>query len=252
MPPHGSGAPASTQAPLHGNNFRTNYVKPSVLLISISGHGIGWSNALRRLALRPTLRPSASAYSSAMTLATKRPYGDISPVSNRTHVIGYGCIWADDHHPYRRLLKWRSGMTTPITAHASSNHQTDNVNEATNRRSTQANDEDNGGLPETSTHRRNDHQDTRRKAKEVQAIGLTISRPTGSHPIEAKDSNQATDSRLKGSFRATVLYVAKLATGLLIVRSVGACRPYLLSRCNPPRTTTLSRETECWATHHWS
>ena len=187
-----------------------------------------------------------------MTLAIKRPYGDISPVSNRTHVIGYGCIWADDHHPYRRLLKWRSGMTTPITAHASSNHQTDNVNEATNRRSTQANDEDNGGLPETSTRRRNDHQDTRRKAKEVQAIGLTISRPTGSHPIEAKDSNQATDSRLKGSFRATVLYVAKLATGLLIVRSVGACRPYLLSRCNPPRTTTLSRETECWATHHWS
>ena len=143
-------------------------------------------------------------------------------------------------------------MTTPITAHASSNHQTDNVNEATNRRSTQANDEDNGGLPETSIRRRNDHQDSRRKAKEVQAIGLTISRPTDRHPIEAKDSNQATDSRLKGSFRATVLYVAKLATGLLIVRSVGACRPYLLSLCNPPRLTTLSRETECWATHHWS
>ena len=187
-----------------------------------------------------------------MTLATKRPYGDISPVSNRTHVIGYGCIWADDHHPYRRLLKWRNGMTTPITAHASSNHQTDNVNEATNRRSTKANDEDNGGLPETSTRRRNDHQDSRRKAKEVLATGQTISRPTDSHPTEAKDSNQTTGSRLREHFRATVLYVAKLATGLLIVRSVGACRPYLLSRCNPPRTTTLSRETECWATHHWS
>ena len=143
-------------------------------------------------------------------------------------------------------------MTTHITAHASSNHQTDNINEATNQRSTQANNKDNGGLPETSIRRRNDHQDTRCKAKEVQAIGLTISRPTDRHPIEAKDSNQATDSRLKGSFRATVLYVAKQATGLLIVRSVGACRPYLLSRCNPPRTTTLSRETECWATHHWS
>ena len=143
-------------------------------------------------------------------------------------------------------------MTTPITAHASSNHQTDNVNEATNQRSTQANDENNGGLPETSTHRRNDHQDIRRKAKELQAIGQTISRPTDSQPIEAKDSNQTTGSRLRGSFRATVLYVVKLATGLLIVCSVGACRPYLLSLCNPPRITTLSRETECWATHHWS
>ena len=171
-----------------------------------------------------------------MTLAIKRPYEDISLVSNRTHVIGYGCTWAEDHHPCRRLLKWRSGMTTPITAHASSNHLTDNVNEATNQRSTQANNEDNGGLPETSIRRRNDHQDTRRKAKEVPATGQTISRPTDRHTIEAKDSNQATDSRLKGSFRATVLYVAKLATGLLIVRSVGACRPYLLSRCNPPRT----------------
>ena len=187
-----------------------------------------------------------------MTLATKRPYGDTSPVSNQTHVIGYECTWAEDHHPCRRLLKWRSGMTTPITAHASSNHQTDNVNEATNRRSTQANDEDNGGLPETSTRRRNDHQDSRCKAKELRAIGQTTSRPIDTQPTEAKDSNPATASRLKGSFRATVLYVAKLATGLLIVRSVGACRPYLLSRCNPPRLTTLSRETECWATHHWS
>ena len=187
-----------------------------------------------------------------MTLATKRPYGDISPVSNRTHVIGYGCIWADDHHPYRRLLKWRSGMTIPITAHASSNHQTDNVNEATNRRSTQANHEDNGGLPETSTRRRNDHQDTRRMAKELPTIGQIISRPTVSHPTEAKDSNQTTGSRLREHFRATVLYVAKLATGLLIVHSVGACKPYLLSRCHPPRLTTRSRETECWATHHWS
>ena len=187
-----------------------------------------------------------------MTLAIKRPYKDISLVSNWTHVIGYGCTWAEDHHPYRRLLKWRSGMTTRITAHASSSHQTDHANEATNRRSTQANDEDNGGLPEISTRRCNNHQDTRRKAKEVQAIGLTISRPTDSQAIEAKDSNPATDGRLQGSFKATVLYVAKLAAGLLIVRSVCACRPYLLSHCNPPRPTTLSRETECWATHHWS
>ena len=97
-------------------------------------------------------------------LVIKKSYEDTFPDSNRIHVIGCRCIRADDHHHFRRLLKWRSGMTTPITAHASSNHQTDNINEATNRRSTQANDEDNGGLPETSIRRRNDHQDTRRKA----------------------------------------------------------------------------------------
>ena len=140
-----------------------------------------------------------------MTLAIKRPYEDISPVSNRTHVTGYGCTWAEDHHPCRRLLKWRSGMTTPITAHASSNHLTENANEATNQRSTQANNEDNGGLPETSICRRNDHQNTRHKAKEVQATGQIISRPTDNNPTEARASNLATDSRLKGSFRATVL-----------------------------------------------
>ena len=184
-------------------------------------------------------------------LAIKRPYKDIFLVSNRTHVIGYGCTWVDGHHPCRRLLKWRSGMTTCITAHASSNHLTGNVNEATNRR-TQANNQDNGGLPETSIRRRNNHQDTRRKAKEAIAINQTISRPTDNHPTEAKDSNLAIDSRLRDNFRATVLYVAKLATGLLIACSVGACRPYLLSLCNPPRLTTLSRETERWATHHWS
>ena len=163
-----------------------------------------------------------------MTLAIKKPYEDISLVSNWTHVIGYGCTWADDHHPCRRLLKWRSGMTTRITAHASSNQLTNNVNESTNRHSTQANDEDNGGLLETSTRRCNDHQDTRRKAKEA-TIGQTISRPINSQPTEAKDSNQATGIRLRDNFRATVLYVARLATGLLIVLSVADFRPYLLA-----------------------
>ena len=137
-------------------------------------------------------------------------------------------------------------MTIPITAHASSHNLIHHDSTMANHHNTKANNEDNGGLPETSTRQHNNHQDTRRKAKELQAIGQTISRPTDSRPIEAKDSNQATGSRLRDNFRATVLYVAKLVTGLLIVRSVGACRPYLLSRCNPPRTTTLSRETECW------
>ena len=147
---HGFGALVSTQAPSPGNNSPMNYVKPSVQLISISGHETGWNNAPRQLALMPIPRPSDNACWSAMTLAIKRPYKDISLVSNRTHVIGYRCTWAEDHHPCRRLLKWRSGMTTCITAHASSNHLTDNVNKATNQRSTQANDEGNGGLPETS------------------------------------------------------------------------------------------------------
>ena len=143
-------------------------------------------------------------------------------------------------------------MTTRITAHASSNHLTGKVNEATNQRSTQANDKDNGRLPETSIRRCNNHQDTSRKAKEVATISQTISRPTDCHPTKAKDSNLATDIRLRDNSRATVLYVARLATGLLIVLSVAAFRPYLLSHCNPPRITTLSRETECWATYHWS
>ena len=143
-------------------------------------------------------------------------------------------------------------MTTRITAHASSNHLTGNVNKATNRCSTQANNDDIGGLPETSIRRLNDHQDTRCKSKEAVTIGQIISRPTDSQPTKAKDSNQATGSRLRDNFRATVLYVAKLATGLLIVRSVGVCKPYLLSLCKPPRLTILSLETECWAAHHWS
>ena len=248
----GFGALVSTQAPSPGNNSPMNYVKPSVLLISISGHVTGWNNAPRRQALRPIPRPSANACWSVMTLAIKRLYEDISLVSNRTHVIGYGCTWAGDHHPCRRLLKWRSSMTTRITAHASSNHLTDNVNEATNRCSTQANDEDNGGLPETLIRRRNDHQDTRRKAQDIATIGQTISRPTDSHPTKAKNSNLATDSRLRDNSRATVLYVAKLATGLLIVHIMADCRLYLLSLSNPLRITTLSRETECWATHLWS
>ena len=134
-----------------------NYVKPSVLLILISGHGIGSSNARRQLALKPTPRRSANGCLSAVMLVTKRLYKDIFLVSNRTRVIGYGCTWVDDHHPYRRLLKWQSGMTTRITAHASSNHLTDNANKATNRCSTQANNEDNGRLPETSIRWRKDH-----------------------------------------------------------------------------------------------
>ena len=194
-----------------------NYVKPSVLLISISRHATCWNNAPRQLALRPIPRPSANACWSAMMLAIKRPYEDISLVLNRTHVIGYGCTWAEDHHHYRRLLKWWSGMTTRITAHASSNHLTGNVNETTNQHRTMANDKNNGGLPETSLHRRNDHQETRRKVKEVPTTGLIISRPTDSSPTKAKATHLAKDSRRSVSSKGIALYEARLATVLLTV-----------------------------------
>ena len=59
-----------------------------------------------------------------------------------------------------------------------------------------------------------------RLRKYQQSAKQLVGQPTVS-PTKAKASNLATGSRLKGSFRATVLYVAKLATGLLIVRSVG-------------------------------
>ena len=82
------GALVSTQAPSPGNNSPMNYVKPSVLLISISGHVTGWNNAPRRQALRPVPRPSANDCWSAMTLVIKKPYEDTFPDSNRIHVIG--------------------------------------------------------------------------------------------------------------------------------------------------------------------
>ena len=132
-------------------------------------------------------------------------------------------------------------MITHITAHASSNHLTGNVNEATNQRSTQANNQDNGGLPETSFCQRNNHQEIRHKAKEATTTGpITIS-PTDTSLDEARASHLAKDRRHRYSFRAIALYLARLATGLLIVHSVAECRLYLLSPSNPLRTTTLSR-----------
>ena len=111
-------------------------------------------------------------------------------------------------------------MTTRITAHASSNHLTDNANEATNRCSTQTNDEDNGGLLETSIHWCNDHQDTRRKGKEVPTTGQIISSPTDTGLDETRASHLVKDSRHRDSSRAIALYVARLATGILTVCSM--------------------------------
>ena len=157
----------------------------------------------------------------------------------------------EDHHTCRRLLKWRSDIITRITAHASNNHLTDNVNATTNRHSTKANDEDNGRLLETSLRRCNDHQETRHKAKEATTTSPIISSPTNTSLDKAKASHLAKDSRHRVYSRAIALYVAWLATGLLTVHSVANFRLCLHSRSNPPRLTTLSRETECCPTHHW-
>ena len=125
-------------------------------------------------------------------------------------------------------------MTTHITAHTSSNHLTSIVNATTNQCSTKANDEDNGGLSETSLRQCNDHQVIRHKAKEATTTGQTISRPTGNSPTKAKASHLAKEIRHRVCSRAIALYVARLATGLLTVHSVADFRLCLRSRSNPP------------------
>ena len=118
-------------------------------------------------------------------------------------------------------------MTIPITAHASSNHLTDNANKATNQCSTQANDEDNGGIPETSLRRHN--------TKEVTTPGPTISSPIESSLEGAKASHLANDSRHRVPSKEIALYVARLATVLLIVHSVATSKLCFFSHNNPPR-----------------
>ena len=124
-------------------------------------------------------------------------------------------------------------MTTCITAHASSHQLTCNVNATTNRRSTKANNKDNSRILETSLCQRNDHQGIRRKAKEVIIPGQTISSPTDTSLDEAKSSHLAKVSRHRVLSRAIVLYVARLATVLLIVHSMANFRLCLRSHTNP-------------------
>ena len=133
-------------------------------------------------------------------------------------------------------------MTTHITAHASSHHLTHNINATTNRRSTRANDEDHSRIPETSLHQRNDHQGIWHKVEEVTTPGQTISSPTASSPAEAKASHLTNNSRHRVPFKEIALYVARLATVLLIVYSVADSILCLRSHNNPLRTATLSWE----------
>ena len=142
-------------------------------------------------------------------------------------------------------------MTIAITTHASSHNLTHHASSTANRRSTKANDEDNGGIPETSLHQRNDHQGTWRKVDEVVVPGKVISSPTDTNLEEAKASHLANDRRHRVLSRETASYVAKQATVHLTVCSVASFKLCFHNRSNLLRITTLSRETECWATHYW-
>ena len=106
-------------------------------------------------------------------------------------------------------------------------------------------------MVETSIHQRNHHQGIWHKVEEVTTPGPTISSPTNTSLDEAKASHLANDSRHRVPFKGIALYVARLATGLLIVCSMADFWLCLHSRSNPLRLTTLSWETECWVTHHW-
>ena len=90
----------------------------------------------------------------------------------------------------------------------------------TNRRSIKANNEDNGGILETSLHKRNDHQGTRHKVEEVITHDKRLSSPIDTNKEEAQASHLAKDSRHRVLSRETALYVAKQATVHLTVLSV--------------------------------
>ena len=98
-------------------------------------------------------------------------------------------------------------MTIPITAHASSHHLTNNVNATASHRSTKANDEDNGKLPETLLYQCSDHQGTRRKVEEAMAQDKAISSLTDINQDAAKASHLANVSRHRVHFLRELLYL---------------------------------------------
>ena len=142
-------------------------------------------------------------------------------------------------------------MTIPITAHASSHNLTQHASATANRRSTKANDEHNSAPPETSLHPRNDHQRAWRKVEEITTQDKPLSSRTGTSLEEAKASHLANDNMHRVLSKGIVSFVARQATVPLIVLNVVAFRLCLHSHNNQLRITTLSRETECWAAHHW-
>ena len=136
-------------------------------------------------------------------------------------------------------------MTIPNTAHASSHNLTHHASPMANHRSTKANNEDNGGILETSLHWHNDHQGTRCKVEEVITQDKPLSSPTNTNKEEAKASHLANNSRYRALSREIASFVARQAPVPLTVHSVASFKICLHSRNNPLRITTLSRETEC-------
>ena len=110
-------------------------------------------------------------------------------------------------------------MTIPITAHASSHNLTHHTSAMANCRSTNANDEDNGGIPETSLHWYNDHQGTRCKVEEVTTQDKALSSQTDTKQKEAKAIHMANFRRHRVLSRAIAFYVANQATVHLIALS---------------------------------
>ena len=142
-------------------------------------------------------------------------------------------------------------MTIPISTHASSRNLTHHGNTMANHRSTKANNKDNGGTTKTSLHRLNSHQVIQRKLEEVATQEKPLSSQTDTSLEEAKASHLAKDRKHRVFSKGIASFVARQATVPLIVLNVVAFRLCLRSRSNPPKLTTLSWETECWATHHW-
>ena len=112
-----------------------------------------------------------------------------------------------------------------------------------NHCSTKANNEDNCKTPETSFQWHNNHQGTQRKVEEIATQDKPLCSQTNTSLEEAKDSHLANDNKHREPFKEIALYVARLATILLIVHSVADSKPCLRSHNNPPRLTTFSWET---------
>ena len=108
-------------------------------------------------------------------------------------------------------------MTILITAHTSSHNLTYHASAMAKHHNTKANNEDNGGTPETSLHQRNDHQGTRHKVKKVTTQEKPLSSRTNTSPEEAKASHLANNSRHRVLSKGIASFVASQATVSLIV-----------------------------------
>ena len=142
-------------------------------------------------------------------------------------------------------------MTIPTTTHTSSHNLIHHTSAMANCRSTKANNEDNGGIPETLLHCRNDHQGIQHNVEEVTTHDKPLRSQIDTNKGEVKASHMANDSRHRVFSKRIASYMARQATVPLIVPNAADFKLCQHSRSNPLRLTTLSRETKCWATYHW-